>query len=146
MQTVLEILRAAGQLCPGFCLRIENEPYMRLVIEDIQIPGPNGHNSISAAHYGEQSGDPMRDPEMLFELVEDGGKVLMVPYYYRNDYAGVELYSRTLGDGGSLVDRRLFRDQQAFSRMWDRNLRAQGFLEAFRRERGNRPSTLFQTL
>jgi hypothetical protein len=87
----------------------------------------------------------MRDPEMLFELVEDGGKVLMVPYYYRSDYAGVEQDSRTLGDGGSLVDRRLFRDQQAFARMWDHNLRAQGFLEAFRRERGNRPSRLFQT-
>ena len=42
MQTILEILRLAGQLTPGFCLSIVNEPYMRLVIEDIQIPGPDG--------------------------------------------------------------------------------------------------------
>ena len=70
MQTILEILRLAGQLKPGFCLSIVNEPYMRLVIEDIQIPGPDGYPTLSVAHYGEQNGDAMRDPEMLFELVE----------------------------------------------------------------------------
>ncbi len=47
MQTILEILRLAGQLRPGLCLSILNEPYMRLVIEDIQIPGPDGYPTLS---------------------------------------------------------------------------------------------------
>ena len=55
MQTILEILRLAGRLKPGFCLSNINEPYMRLAIEDTQIPGPDGHPSLSVAHYGEQN-------------------------------------------------------------------------------------------
>ncbi len=133
MQTILEILRLAGQLTPGFCLSIVNEPYMRLVIEDIQIPGPDGHPSLSVAHYGEQNGDAMRDPEMLFELVEISGEIPLVPYYFRNDYVGVEQYSRLNQDGLALVRPRLLRAHQRFARLWDRNLRAQGFVEAFRR-------------
>jgi hypothetical protein len=133
MQTILEILRLAGQLTPGFCLSIMNEPYMRLVIEDIQIPGPDGHPSLSVAHYGEQNGDAMRDPEMLFELIEISGQIRLVPYYFRNDYIGVEQYSRLHQDGVALVRPRLLHEHQRFARLWDRNLRAQGFVEAFRR-------------
>jgi hypothetical protein len=133
LQTILEILRLAGQLTSGFCISIENEPYMRLVIEDIQIPGPDVHPSLSVAHYGEQNGDAMRDPEMLFELVEISGQIRLVPYYFRNDYVGVEQYSRLNQDGVTLVRPQLFREHRSFARLWDRNLRAQGFVEAFQR-------------
>lgn len=133
MQTIIEILRLAGRLKPGFCLSIENEPYMRLVIEDIQIPGPDGCPSLSVGHYGEQNGDAMRDPEMLFELLEISGRISLVPYYFRNDYVGVEQYSRLIQDGVMLVRPGLMSEHQRFARMWDRNLRAQGFVEAFRR-------------
>ena len=133
MQTILETLRLAGQLEPGFCLSIENEPYMRLVIEDIQIPGPDGRPTLSVAHYGEQNGDAMRDPEMLFELVDVSGQIRLVPYYFRNDYVGVEQYSRLNQDGVVLVRPGLLREHQRFARLWDRNLRAQRFVEAFRR-------------
>ena len=40
---------------------------MVLVIEAIE-PGPLGLPGLSVAHYGEQNGDLMRDPEMWFEL------------------------------------------------------------------------------
>ena len=50
MQTILEILRLAGHLTPGFCLLIVNEPGIRLVIEDIQSPGPDGHTALSVVH------------------------------------------------------------------------------------------------
>jgi len=133
MQTIFEILRLAGQLRPGFCLSIVNEPYMKLVIEDIQIPGPNGHTTLSVAHYGEQNGDAMRDPEMLFELVEISGQIRLVPYYFRNDYVSVEQYSRPNQDGVALVRPRLLREHQHFARLWDWNLRAQRFVEAFQR-------------
>jgi hypothetical protein len=135
MQTILEILRLAGKLAPGFCLSIVNEPYMRLVIEDIQIPGPDAYPTLSVAHYGERQGDAMRDPEMLFQLVATSGQVRLVPYYFRNDYVGVEQYSRLNQDGVTLVRPRLLREHQSFARLWDRNLRAQGFVEAFRRMR-----------
>ncbi len=39
----------------GFHIRIENEPWMTLVIEDTQERGPNGLPAISVAHYGEQN-------------------------------------------------------------------------------------------
>jgi hypothetical protein len=75
----------------------------------------------------------MRDPEVLFELVEFSGQIRLVPYYFRNDYVGVEQYSRLNQDGVALVRPRLLREHQHFARLWDRNLRAQGFVEAFRR-------------
>ena len=53
--------------------------------------------------------------------------------YFRNDYVGVEQYSRLNQDGVALVRPRLLREHQRFARLWDRNLRAQGFVEAFRR-------------
>lgn len=133
MQTILNVLRLAGRLTPGFCLSIENEPYMRLVIEDIQVPGPNGYPTLSVAHYGEQNGDAMRDPEMLFELAGTSGQIRLVPYYFRNDYVGVEQYSRLNQDGVALFRPGLLREHQRFARLWDRNLRAQGFVEAFQR-------------
>ena len=135
MHTIFEILRLAGQLEPSFCLSVKNEPYLRLVIEDIQIPGPNGHPTLSVAHNGEQNGDAMRDPEVLFELVEISGQLRLEPYYFRNDYLGVEQYSRLNRDGVILVRPLLLREHQRFARLWDRNVRAQGFVDGFRRRR-----------
>lgn len=134
MKTILAILKAQGELKPGFALKIENPPWMPLCIEDIQTPGPNGWPSLSVAHYGEQNGDAMRDPEMLFELVELDGKTEMMPYYFRNDYVGVEQYSseREPGSGRVLVRPRLKAEHAGFARAWNRNLRAQRFLEASR--------------
>jgi hypothetical protein len=40
---------------------------MRLVIEYLG-EGPRGLPSISVAHYCQQNGDLMRDPEMVFEV------------------------------------------------------------------------------
>lgn len=39
------------------------------------------YNHISLAHYGQQNGDAMRDPEMLFALHKESQQ--FVPYYYR---------------------------------------------------------------
>ena len=61
MQTLLEIIRRAGGWNPGLYLKIENAPYMALVIEAIDESGPGGLPAISVAHYGEQNGDLMRD-------------------------------------------------------------------------------------
>ena len=48
--------------------RSRTRPIWRLVIEAMDESGPCGLPALSVAHYGEQNGDPMRDPEMCFEL------------------------------------------------------------------------------
>src|SRR5580704_17247031 len=95
MQTLLDILKRAGGWNPGLYLKIENAPYMALVIEATDESGPSGLPAISVAHYGEQNGDLMRDPEMCFELGFAEGPHLE-PFYFRNDYLGIEQWSRTI--------------------------------------------------
>ena len=67
MDTALRILKAAGGWNHGLHLHIDNSPYMALIIEATDQSGPCGLPAISVCHYGEQNGDAMRDPEMLFE-------------------------------------------------------------------------------
>ena len=62
MKTLLRILERAGGFRPTLYLKIENPPYMALVIEATPERGPLNLPAISIAHYGEQNGDLMRDP------------------------------------------------------------------------------------
>lgn len=87
MKVIAQILELASPLEPGFHMKIENPPYLALVIEDVQQRGPNGSPLISVAHYGEQNGDLMRDPEMVFEIERQGEEIKMTPTYWRNDYS-----------------------------------------------------------
>ena len=69
MKTILDIIKQAGGWRPGLYLKIDNPPYMELVIEAMDESGPMRSSVLSpSAHYGEQNGDAMRDPEMCFEL------------------------------------------------------------------------------
>lgn len=132
MQTLLRILERAGGYRPTLYLRIENPPYMALVIEALPEPGPLNLPAISVAHYGEQNGDLMRDPEMCFELVKPPGCGLSLdPYCWRNDYVGVEQWSRNLVHGSYVAILGLHSQHERFAAEWDRNLHAQGFAEAF---------------
>ena len=62
--------------------RINNNPaYMPVIVEKVgHLPGYG--EIISIAHYGQQNGDPMADPDMEFVIV--GGDYY--PISYRNDY------------------------------------------------------------
>jgi hypothetical protein len=51
MHTVLQILKAAGGWNHGLYLRIENPPFMALVIEATDESGPCGLPALSVAHY-----------------------------------------------------------------------------------------------
>ena len=55
MQTILQIIQKAGGWHPGLYLKIDNLPYMELVIEAMDESGPMGLPAISVAHYGEQN-------------------------------------------------------------------------------------------
>ena len=95
--------------------------YMPVHIEIIEKTDKYDH--ISLAHYGQQNGDAMRDPEMLFALHKETRQ--FIPYYYRNDYMGVEQYSVKWTDEGILLNRRLQADHTTFANQWLRNIAAQ---------------------
>lgn len=137
MQTILQILKMAGGWHPGLYLKIDNAPYMELVIEAMDESGPMGLPALSVAHYGEQNGDAMRDPEMCFELGFAGGTHLSA-FYYRNDYLGVEQWSRDVIEGNYVQLIALHAQHERFAKTWDNNLRLQGFPEAFERQQPSR--------
>jgi hypothetical protein len=132
MRTILRILERAGGYRPTLYVKIENPPYMALVIEAVPGRGPLSCPALSVAQYGEQNGDLMRDPEMCFEWSKPPlcGPEL-VPYYWRNDWMGVEQYSRYLDGANYLFVPPLYEEHRKFAALWDRNLRDQRFVEAF---------------
>ncbi len=108
-------------------IRIENQPYMRLVIEYIGT-GPRDLPLVSVCHYGEQNGDLMRDPDMTFELAADGR---WLPVSFRNDYVGKDEEAIWQDEKGTVLVRpRLVTELQSFARTWDKNIGEQGFVRA----------------
>jgi len=76
----------------------------------------------------------MRDPEMCFELGLAGGAHLN-PFYWRNDYMGIEQWSRNIVGTNYVHLVALHQEHKRFAELWDRNLRQQGFAEAFEQQR-----------
>jgi len=141
MNTIETMIREHGGLkaVQRNYLRLENPPFMRLVVEVIGGPWKQGEAQvweISVAHYGELNGDAMRDPEMCFRVsVQPDDSWLWTPCYFRNDYVGLEQMAEEI-----TAKPKLQRDLQAFALLWDCNLVHQGFLTAFRSL--HQPSTL----
>ncbi|MDE1161134.1 MAG: hypothetical protein PW792_04205 [Acidobacteriaceae bacterium] len=130
MKTVLAILHKAGGWRPNLYIKIENPPYLPLVMEAVDESGPLGLPALSVAHYSEQNGDAMRDPEMCFELGFAGGAHL-IPYYWRNDYVAVEQWSRNIIRDHYVALLQLQEQHEKFAKTWDNNLRLQGYEVAF---------------
>jgi hypothetical protein len=118
-------------------IRLEAPGFMRLVIEYVGT-GPRGLPAVSVAHYGEQNGDAMRDPEIVFEVGDDAfGDDAWGPISFRNDYMGIVQEGEDGAvfrdeSGKVLIRPRLVRDLKSFARLWDRNIGAQGFVDAAR--------------
>ena len=119
-------------------LRIENEPFMRLVIEVLRDPYPNGAYEISVAHYSAQNGDAMRDPEITFLVGQSATGFEWSPLTFLNDYLGCYQVACEADANGlqRVKDARLMRELQDFAAQWDLNLVHQGFIDAFRRKYG----------
>lgn len=81
------------------------------------------YDFFSLAHYGQQNGDAMRDPEMLFALHKETQQ--FIPYYYRNDYCGIEQNSVRWSEDGVFLNRRLQAEHTTFANQWLRNIAAQ---------------------
>src|SRR5262245_32959183 len=106
--------------------RLEVLGFLRLVIEHIGA-GPRGGELVSVAHYGEQNGDLMRDPEIVFEVAAR----TWYPVSVQMDYVGSYREAVSVGEDGKVyVCPAWVREIQAFARIWDRNLKHQGFVDA----------------
>lgn len=55
--------------------------------------------------------------------------------YYRNDYVGVEQWSRNIVRDHYVHLSELHKQHERFANQWDNNLRLQGFAEAFEQQR-----------
>ena len=133
MQTILRILKQAGGWRHGLYLKIEKPPYPALVIDAQDESGPMGLPALSVAQYS----NALCLPEMHFELGLAGGAHLNL-FYYRNDYVGIEQWSRTILRGHYVYLVSLHNQQEQFAMQWDNNLRLQGFAEDFERQQASR--------
>lgn len=91
--------------------------FMQVVVERLD------EQSYSVAHYYEQNGDLMRDPEMVFVKAATGWYAT----YFRQDSIGLEQTSAKYNPttGGFMVSPRTHRDHTSFANMWMRNIKAQ---------------------
>lgn len=115
-------------------IRIENAPFMLLVIEIIGGPYPNGAYEVSVAHYGKQNGDLMKDPEVTFLVSPQGAAMAWRPLAYENSYAGCYDVACGVDRDGTLrlKSQNKMRQIAEFVLMWDQNIQEQGFIEAAR--------------
>ena len=90
----------------------------------------NSNRLISLCHYGEQNGDLMCDPEMVFEIHTSAAPDMAEPLSFRNDYMGLmqEVYRYNDSGKKTHVNARLNQELTSFARTWFTNLKDQGFL------------------
>ena len=116
-------------------VKLECGGFMPLSIERIGTFGPNNLPMFSVCHYGEQNGDLMAHPELTFVVSPTLKGWLWTPVSFRNDYAGIyqegERGAMWFDESGKAWTRpRLLKDLKSFASQWDRNLKAQGFVDA----------------
>lgn len=109
-------------------IRIRVDGYMPLSIEAIGTSAA-GNRLIAISHTGEQNGDLMRDPEMVFELFAYGEASAAEPLSFQNDYMGLlqEVYRYDDAGKKTHVNTRLKAELKSFARTWFSNMREQGF-------------------
>lgn len=133
MQTVEKIINLNGGLeaLKEKAIKVMNDPYMPLCIEYIG-EGPRGLPTISVAHYYEQNGDLMRDPDMVFEIANDSLEgYRWLPVSWQNDGLGINQYACWVSTTGAIMIKTgLIKELTAFSKTWDKNLKNQGFEKA----------------
>jgi len=107
-------------------VRIRVDGFMPLSIEAIGTSA-DGNRLISICHYGEQNGDLMRDPEMVFEV--HSATSAAEPLSFQNDYMGLlqEVYRYDEAGKKTHVNTRLKAELKSFARTWFSNMREQGF-------------------
>jgi len=108
-------------------IRLTVNGYMPLSVEAIG-QSAEGNRLVSICHYGEQNGDLMRDPDMVFEI--HAATNAAEPLSFRNDYMGIlqEVYNYDDAGKKTHVRAQLKKELKAFAKTWFSNLKEQGFL------------------
>lgn len=119
----------AGLLGTDTAVRLTVTGYMPLSVEDIG-QSAEGNRIIAISHTGEQNGDLMRDPEMVFEIHTYASPDMAEPLSFRNDYMGImqEIYRYDDDGKKTHVNAKLKQDLKFFAKTWFQNLKDQGFL------------------
>jgi hypothetical protein len=108
----------------GGSVKLDNAPGLFMPLS-VEILTPS---LISLCHYGEQNGDLMRDPEMLFFKNMSGE---YCPTYYRNDYLGIERTCAYPDGPGyeahcyTFRQKKEQRDEAVFAEKWLENINEQ---------------------
>lgn len=119
-----------NQLLHGHsAVRITVDGYMPLSIEEIGTDG-EGHRLVSLCHYGEQNGDLMRDPDIVFMVQDAPHGFIAEPVSFRNDYLGLNQEVYRYDEAGMRTEAcpQLKQSLNDFVQTWLANLNEQGFL------------------
>ncbi len=129
MNIYREFATHLDQLLGGVqAVRITVSGFMPLSVEEIGF-SEDGQRLVSLCQYGEQNGDLMRDPDLvfLFHNIPDGAAA--EPVSFRNDYLGLsqDVYRYDKAGRRTHMLPTLKQDLQEFARAWFATLRDQGF-------------------
>ncbi|HMS82601.1 MAG TPA: hypothetical protein PKD12_02995 [Nitrospira sp.] len=129
METYLECAKLLDELLAGVrAVRITVRGFMPLSVEEIGV-SQDGQRLVSLCHYGEQNGDLMRDPDIVFLFHNGPGGAAAEPVSYRNDYLGLsqEVYRYDEAGRRTHVVPSLKQELKEFAESWFANLKDQGF-------------------
>jgi hypothetical protein len=129
MNIYQEFATHLDQLLGGVrAIRITVPGYLPLSVEEIGF-SEDGHRLVSLCHYGEQNGDLMRDPDIVFLFHHLPHGAMAEPVSFRNDYLGIvqDVYRYDEAGRRTHVLPALKQDLQEFARAWFATLRDQGF-------------------
>lgn len=132
MKTYLECAKLLDELLAGArAMRLTVPGYMPLSVEDIGS-SEEGYRLVSLCHYGEQNGDLMRDPDMVFLFHNCPDGMAAEPVSFRNDYLGIchEVYRCDAAGRRTHVFPTLKQELKKFATTWFATLRVQGFFGA----------------
>ena len=129
METYLECAKLLDELLAGArAVRITVPGYMPLSVEEIGT-SRDGHRLVSLCRYGEQNGDLMRDPDIIFLFHNGPDGAAAEPVSFRNDYLGImqDVYRYDGTGRRTHVVPSLKQELKEFARAWFVTLREQGF-------------------
>ena len=107
----------------GNYAKIQNSPALMPVVVE-KVGHLKGYGEIiSIAHYGEQNGDLMADPDMTFTIVRGE----YYPISFKNDYVGIyqEVFSYNEDGSPEAIDIKLQSDLTTFANQWMNSIQEQ---------------------
>ncbi len=124
MNTYRDFATHLGQLLDGHsAVHITVSGFMPLSVDEIGIDG-EGHRLLSLCHYGEQNGDLMRDPDLVFMFQDAPYGFIAEPVSFRNDYLGLDQEVYRYDEAGTRTEvcHQLKQSLKDFAQTWFANL------------------------